>query len=109
MAQHYLAELDGAYDILVKLKLGTIEELKETIMGHLEKIHDVNPTVTLIAIEDTGRNWSSNSFSEPITIVYYNGCLSQRWKEVEGANAATICFNKIECLSPKSVLVENIL
>jgi DNA-binding Lrp family transcriptional regulator len=50
------AELDGTYDILVKLKLRTIEELKETIMGHLEKIHDVNSTVTLIAIEDTGRN-----------------------------------------------------
>jgi DNA-binding Lrp family transcriptional regulator len=49
-------ELDGTYDILVKLKLGTIEELKETIMGHLEKIHDINSTVTLIAIEDTGRN-----------------------------------------------------
>ena len=50
------AELSGAYDILVKLKLGTIEELKETIMGRLEKIRDVNSTVTLIAIEDTGRN-----------------------------------------------------
>jgi DNA-binding Lrp family transcriptional regulator len=50
------AELGGAYDILVKLKLGTIEELKETIMGRLEKIHDVNSTVALIAIEDTGRN-----------------------------------------------------
>ena len=50
------AELGGAYDILVKLKLGTIEELKETIMGRLEKIHDVNSTVALIAIEDTRRN-----------------------------------------------------
>jgi DNA-binding Lrp family transcriptional regulator len=49
------AELGGAYDILVKLKLGT-NELKETIMGRLEKIHDVNSTVALIAIEDTGRN-----------------------------------------------------
>jgi DNA-binding Lrp family transcriptional regulator len=49
------AELDGAYDILVKLR-GTIEELKETIMGHLEKIHDVKSTITLIAIEDTGIN-----------------------------------------------------
>lgn len=44
-----MAELDAAYDILVKLKLGTIEELRETIMGHIEKIHDVNSTVTLIA------------------------------------------------------------
>jgi DNA-binding Lrp family transcriptional regulator len=32
------AELDTAYDILVKLNLGTVEELQETIKGHIEKI-----------------------------------------------------------------------
>jgi DNA-binding Lrp family transcriptional regulator len=31
-------ELDTAYDILVKLNLGTVEELQETIKGHIEKI-----------------------------------------------------------------------
>jgi hypothetical protein len=39
------------------------------------------------------------SYSLSITIVYYNGCLLQRYKEVGGANAATICFNSIESLS----------
>lgn len=35
------AELDTAYDILVKLNLGTVEELQETIKGHIEKIPSV--------------------------------------------------------------------
>lgn len=46
------AELDAAYDILIKLKLGTVEELKETINGHLEKIPYVKSTITIVTIED---------------------------------------------------------
>ncbi|MGA8082842.1 MAG: Lrp/AsnC ligand binding domain-containing protein [Candidatus Nitrosopolaris sp.] len=51
------AELDAAYDILVKLKLGTVEELKETIKGHLKKMPYVKSTITLVAIEDTYREF----------------------------------------------------
>jgi DNA-binding Lrp family transcriptional regulator len=49
------AELDAAYDILVKLNLGTVEDLKETIKGHLKKMPYVKSTITLVAIEDTYR------------------------------------------------------
>lgn len=42
------AELDTAYDILVKLDLGTVEELNETIRGHIKKMSDIRSTVTLI-------------------------------------------------------------
>ena len=45
------AELYAAYDILVKLDLGTVEELKETIKEHIKKMPDVRSTVMLIAIE----------------------------------------------------------
>jgi DNA-binding Lrp family transcriptional regulator len=34
-----LAELDAAYDILVKLRVETVEELKETVKGRLKKCH----------------------------------------------------------------------
>lgn len=47
------AELDAAYDILIKSKLGTVEELKETINGHLKKIPYVKSTITLVTIKDT--------------------------------------------------------
>jgi len=43
------AELDAVYDILVKLNLGTIEELKETINGPLKKIPYIKSIVTLVA------------------------------------------------------------
>ena len=33
-----LAELDAAYDILVKLRVETVEELKETVKGNLRKM-----------------------------------------------------------------------
>ena len=45
------AELYAAYDILVKLDLGTVEELKETIKEHIKKMPDIRSTVMLIAIE----------------------------------------------------------
>lgn len=44
------AELDAVYDILVKLNLGTVEELKETIEGPLKKIPYIKSIVTLVAI-----------------------------------------------------------
>ena len=45
------AELSTAYDILVKLDLETVEELKETIKEHIKKMPDIRSTVMLIAIE----------------------------------------------------------
>ena len=45
------AELDAAYDILVKLRLGTVEELKETIKGYLKKMPYIRNTIALVAIE----------------------------------------------------------
>ena len=39
------------YDILVKLDLETVEELKETIKEHIKKMPDIRSTVMLIAIE----------------------------------------------------------
>ena len=50
------AELDTAYDILLKLNVGTIEELQETIKGHIKKIPHIQSIVTLITIQDTDRN-----------------------------------------------------
>lgn len=47
------AALHGAYDILVRFNLESVEELKDTIKLHLKKIHDIKSTVTLIAIEST--------------------------------------------------------
>ncbi len=44
------AELETAYDILVKLNLGTVEELQETIKEHIEKIHHIKSIITLLAI-----------------------------------------------------------
>jgi hypothetical protein len=42
------AELDTPYDILIKLNLGTVEELQETIKGHVKKIPHVQSIVTLV-------------------------------------------------------------
>jgi DNA-binding Lrp family transcriptional regulator len=50
------AELDTAYDILIKLNLGTVEELQETIKRHIEKIPHIQSIVTLVTIQDTDRN-----------------------------------------------------
>jgi hypothetical protein len=49
-------ELDTPYDILIKLNLGTVEELQETIKGHIKKILHVQSIVTLVTIQDTDRN-----------------------------------------------------
>ena len=56
------AELDAAYDILLKLNLGTVDELKE-IKGHLKKIPDVKSIIVLVAIEDTDKR----SYSDPVS------------------------------------------
>jgi DNA-binding Lrp family transcriptional regulator len=44
-------ELHGAYDILARFNMQSVEELKDTIKLHLKKIPDIKSTVTLIAIE----------------------------------------------------------
>jgi DNA-binding Lrp family transcriptional regulator len=45
------AELHGAYDILARFSMQSVEELKDTIKLHLKKIPDIKSTVTLITIE----------------------------------------------------------
>jgi DNA-binding Lrp family transcriptional regulator len=49
-----LVQLDAAYDILIKLELETVEELKETIKGHLRKVPHIRNTIALVAIEGKG-------------------------------------------------------
>jgi DNA-binding Lrp family transcriptional regulator len=49
-----LADLDAAYDILVKLRVETVEELKETVKGHLTKMPHIRNTLVLVAIEPRG-------------------------------------------------------
>jgi DNA-binding Lrp family transcriptional regulator len=49
-----LAELDAAYDILVKLRVETVEELKETVKGHLQKMLHIRNTLVLVAIKPRG-------------------------------------------------------
>ena len=49
-----LAELDAAYDILVKLRVETVEELKETVKGHLRTMPHIRNTLVLVAIEPRG-------------------------------------------------------
>lgn len=53
------AELDAAYDILIKLRRGTVEELKETINGHLKKIPYVKSTIMLVTQLKTPTNSKS--------------------------------------------------
>ena len=49
-----LADLDAAYDILVKLSVENVEELKETVKGHLRKMPHIRNTLVLVAIEPRG-------------------------------------------------------
>lgn len=49
-----LVELDAAYDILLKLELETVAELKETIKGQLRKLPHIRNTVAMVAIEGKG-------------------------------------------------------
>ncbi|HYA84581.1 MAG TPA: Lrp/AsnC ligand binding domain-containing protein [Candidatus Bathyarchaeia archaeon] len=48
------ADLDAAYDILVKLRVETVEELKETVKGYLRKMPHIRNTLVLVAIEPRG-------------------------------------------------------
>ena len=57
-----LAELDGAYDILVKLRVETVEELKETVKGDLRKMPHIRNTLVLVAIEPRGSYTEEASF-----------------------------------------------
>jgi len=49
-----LADLDAAYDILVKLRVETVEELKETVKVHLRKMPNIRNTLVLVTIEPRG-------------------------------------------------------
>jgi len=49
-----LADLDAAYDILVKLRVETVGELKEIVKGHLRKMPHIRNTLVLVAIEPRG-------------------------------------------------------
>ena len=49
-----LAELDAAYDLLLKLSLETVDELRETIKGRLKKMPYIRNTLVLVAIEPRG-------------------------------------------------------
>ena len=44
-------ELDAAYDILVKINMRTVDELKDVIKSKLKKIPDIKSIVALVAIE----------------------------------------------------------
>jgi DNA-binding Lrp family transcriptional regulator len=57
-----LAELDAAYDILVKLRVETVEKLKETVKGHLRKMPYIRNTLALVAIEPRGSYAEEASF-----------------------------------------------
>ena len=48
-----LADLNAAYDILVKLRVA-VEELKEIVKGHLRKMLHIRNTLVLVAIEPRG-------------------------------------------------------
>jgi DNA-binding Lrp family transcriptional regulator len=49
-----LAELNAAYDILVKFRVKTVEELKVSVKGHLRKMPYVRNILVLVAIEPRG-------------------------------------------------------
>ena len=44
----------ASYDILVKLRVETVEELKETVKGHLRTMPHIRNTLVLVAIEPRG-------------------------------------------------------
>jgi DNA-binding Lrp family transcriptional regulator len=62
-------ELDAAYDILVKINMRTVDELKEVIKSKLKKISDIRSLVALVAIEgrtegfDHPKSDGDNTFS----------------------------------------------
>jgi DNA-binding Lrp family transcriptional regulator len=46
-----VSEVNGIYDIVVKIASGTLESLKNTITRHIRAIDTVRSTLTLIVIE----------------------------------------------------------
>ena len=42
----------GVYDLVVKIKTASMEQLKELVSHHLRKIPDVKSTLTLILVEE---------------------------------------------------------
>jgi len=46
-----VSEVNGIYDIVVKIASDTLESLKNTITRHIRAIYTVRSTLTLIVIE----------------------------------------------------------
>jgi DNA-binding Lrp family transcriptional regulator len=46
-----VSEVNGVYDIVVKIASDTLESLKNTITRHIRAIYTVRSTLTLIVIE----------------------------------------------------------
>ena len=46
-----VSEVDGVYDIVVKIASDTLESLKNTITRHIRAIDTVRSTLTLIVVE----------------------------------------------------------
>jgi DNA-binding Lrp family transcriptional regulator len=44
----------GVYDIIVKIKAPTMDNIRETLTFHLRKIEKIKSTLTLIVIEGQG-------------------------------------------------------
>jgi DNA-binding Lrp family transcriptional regulator len=42
----------GVYDLILKVKANTIEQLKEVVTGKIRAINQVRSTLTLIVIEE---------------------------------------------------------
>ena len=46
-----VSEVDGIYDIVVKIASDNLDSLKETITRHIRRIDTVRSTLTLIVVE----------------------------------------------------------
>ena len=46
-----VSEVDGVYDIVVKIASDNLDSLKETITQHIRRIDTVRSTLTLIVVE----------------------------------------------------------
>ncbi|MGQ9719017.1 MAG: Lrp/AsnC family transcriptional regulator [Nitrososphaerales archaeon] len=44
-------EIYGVYDIIIKIRARSVEELKEIVMNRVRKLEDVHTTLTLMVIE----------------------------------------------------------
>ena len=47
-----VSEVNGIYDIIVKITSDNLDDIKETITKHIRKIKTIRSTMTLIVTED---------------------------------------------------------